>query len=157
MYAKIKAMRKILTLLLLVIILTPSAEALVSRRQPSYSYRTSYRNNPTRFTRSKWRKTTSRSKYRYINTFKRTDYQRWRDMPRSTPSSENTAQEKGYGSFCHFKNTIIGEYLPTTEVTNRCCLCYDGWKCQIPTTARSNKAHECDPTWASDNGYTDSE
>ena len=157
MYAKIQAMRKLFAIMILGALLIPQAEAFVYRQQPSYSFRRSTMNNPSRFVRSQWRNTSSRYNYRYISTFQKTDYQRWRELPKHTPSIVNSVQEKGYGQFCNFKDTILGEYLPTVTVTNRCCSCYDGWKCQIPVTAGATIAHPCDPEWAADQGFVNEE
>lgn len=146
-------MRKIFAILILGVLFLPSAEAFVYRQQPSYSFRTSLKKTPQRFVRAPWVSKGSRYNFRYVTTFQRTDYERWRSL--SLPKTKTEEDEPKEQSFCNFIGTIIGEYLPVTEVTNRCCVCFDGWKCEIPDTANLTRKHECDPGWAANQGFID--
>lgn len=153
MYAKIELMRKFFAILLLGILFIPSVDAFVYRRQPSYSFRRAEINKSERFTRARWRPTTQRYSYRFHPVFKRTDYERWRSLETHLPEAVDGGPIEQ--SFCNFTGSIIGEYLPTAEATNRCCICFDGWKCEIPDTANLLRQHECDPDWAANQGFVE--
>lgn len=146
-------MRKLFALLLLGLFFVPNAGAFVYRQQPNYSFRSSKKNNPQRFERAPWTSTSSRYNFRYVSTFKRTDYERWRNLEVHTPNPERVSPLNF--QFCNFYSTIIGEYLPALEIANRCCSCFDGWQCQIPVTAGATKAHNCDDSWAEEQGFYD--
>lgn len=139
-------MRKFFTALLLGIILLPSAHAGWKRTRPIYSFERSEKINTNRYTRPQWRTMRNLYLYRFSSQFERSDYLQWRTLePRgSSPEKIESPISK---DFCNYSNSIIGEYLPSEEVKNRCCVCLDGWKCQYSSIASSTKQHLCDADW----------
>lgn len=142
-----KLMRKIFTaLLFLGIFFLPSAHAGWKRNHLIYSFEQSEKTNTKRYTPPQWRTTRSHYLYRFSSQFKRSDYLQWRTMEPRGSSSEETGSPISK-DFCNYSHSIMGEYLPSEEVKNRCCVCLDGWKCQYSSIASSTKQHLCDADW----------
>ena len=146
-YAKIETMRKIFLALLIGIMITPVVDASWRRTQPTYSFQRAEKTKSARYTRARWRTVRSPYQYRFSRRFKRTDRLLWRTMEPGAGDSSPATPEPKTQDFCNYHNSIIGEYLPSAEVKNRCCECLDGWKCQYSTIAGGAKQHNCDPDW----------
>ncbi len=137
-------MRKFFIALLLGITFFPVANAW-RRTQPIYSFTLSERVKSSRYTSSRWRTSRNPHQYRFSRQFKRTDRLLWRDIVPQEISDEQI-EAPIPKDFCNYHNSIIGEYLPSQEVKNRCCVCLDGWKCQHSVVAIGEQL-DCDPDW----------
>ncbi len=138
-------MRKIFIAIFIGIILVPSANAW-RRTRPLYSLERVEKKKSSRYTRSRWRSVRNPYQYRFSRRFKRTDRLLWRTMEPSG-SSVKEIENPISKDFCNYHESIIGEYLPSEEVSNRCCVCLDGWKCQYSTISGGSHQHDCDPDW----------
>jgi hypothetical protein len=138
-------MRKFFIAILISFTILPIVDASWRRTRPIYSFSRSEKVRHNRYTPFRWKQKRNPYRYRFSNKFKRTDRLLWRTME---PQGSSTEQIETPISkdFCNYHGSIIGEYLPSDEVTNRCCVCLDGWKCQYPVTAKGGKL-ECDPDW----------
>jgi len=148
-------MKKFFIAIFIGFLCVPLAEATVRRIQPTYSFHRALKTKQTRFVRPRWRPTYTPYQYRFSWNYKKADRLWWQSI--ATPSTEapetppdnNTepANFFGYGDFCNYQDTIIGEYLPSEEVKNRCCVCLDGWKCQYSVLSGGAEQLPCDPDW----------
>jgi hypothetical protein len=143
-------MRKFFIALLIGIILIPSVNAAWRRYRPTYSFQRAEKTKTQRYSRSRWRIVKSPYKYRFSQQYNRTDRLLWRTMePReSTPEQIESPIST---DFCNYHNSILGEYLPSEEVSNRCCVCLDGWKCEYSAIVRGSFQRICDPDWTPPN------
>ncbi len=139
-------MRKIFTALVVGLLLVNFANANVRRSQPTYSFSRSQSTKNNRFTRPQWRTAFSVYKYRFSNTYKSSDLLWWQTIEPQTYDAGTTEQPIPK-DFCNYESTIIGEYLPSAEVRNRCCVCSDGWKCEYPDISGSTEQRPCTPDW----------
>ncbi|MBT3348818.1 hypothetical protein HN954_00025 [bacterium] len=122
------------------IFLVGTADA-VARRGGATSAR-SYFQQQNSSVRSQWQRSFSPLSYRFSRNFSRSDYARWRGLetlPGTSADGEDPATET---QFCNLSGSIIGEYLTTTEIENRCCECDDGWECEYDSVA-GNVPHAC--------------
>jgi hypothetical protein len=139
-------MRKFFIFIFIGTILLSGVNAAWRRTQPTYSFDRSEKINSTRYVRSQWRTVSNPYNYRFSALFKRKDYLLWRTLePRGSSTEE--IESPVSKDFCNYNNSIVGEYLPSLEVKNRCCVCLDGWKCEYSTLAGSTKQHICTPDW----------
>lgn len=143
-------MKKFFIAILIGFLCIPLAEAAIRRIQPIYSFSRAQQVKQSRFVRSQWRYIPSSLQYRFSSDFNRADRLSWKENASLTSSESHETESpafSGYGDFCNYQDTIIGEYLPSEEVKNRCCVCLDGWKCQYSVLSGGAEQLSCDPEW----------
>lgn len=139
-------MRKIFISIVLGTILFSGGNAAWKRSQPIYSFDRSEKTNSDRYIRPQWKTTQTPYLYRFSSQFTRKNYLQWRTFEPSGSSTEEIESPIST-DFCNYNNSIIGEYLPSETVKNRCCVCLDGWKCEYSVLSGATKQHLCTPDW----------